>query len=191
MLAAPYTQWCAFFRVCVCVCVCVRVCAEGETARRHACDGNPCVSASTRCTSHPGIWKDKPPHHIKEDGYPHKAIWTGSHPLHYYIHLCIKRPLHPLLLFGLSDSVARLKGTRINASGPERERGSEGAREKRKRREAAGTLMVSQRDAGGGPFQDPLNITYQMLKSQSRPLACPLHCKEFTHPPCSSRNRSS
>ena len=148
------------FSACVYVCVSVRVCAEGETARRHACDGNPCVSASTRCTSHPGIWKDKPPQHIKVDGYPlpsgpfvrllHKAIWTGSHPLHYYMHLCIERPLHPLLL-----------------------------------------LMVSQRDAGGGPFQHPLNITYQMLKGQSRPLVCPLHCKKFTHPPCSSRNRSS
>ena len=189
MLAGPYTQWCAFFRACVCECVCVRVCAEGETARRHACDGNPCVSASIRCTSHPGIWKDKPPQHIKVDGYPlpsgpfvrllHKAIWTGSHPLHYYMHLCIERPLHPLLLPGLSDSVARLKGTRINASGPEKERGSERARERerRERGERLPARLWFLRDAGGGPFQHPLNITYQMLKSQSRPLACPLHCK--------------
>ena len=49
------------------------------------------------------------------------------------MHLCIERPLHPLLLPGLSDSVARLKGTRINASGPEKERGSEGARERERR----------------------------------------------------------
>ena len=126
------------FSACVYVCVCVRVCAEGETARRHACDGNPCVSASIRCTSHPGIWKYKPPQHIKVGGYPlpsgplvrllHKAIWTGIHSLPCYIHLCIECPLHPFLFPGLSDRVACLK-----EKPHPRERIGEGARERGRR----------------------------------------------------------